>query len=131
MTSWAASVSGTRCLQMEDGEFIGPPRVWVQDAWLPGLAMSRALGDGIAHSVGVSNKPDISEVMLTSDDQFFILASDGIWEFIESQEAVEIVAACEDAPSACETLSRIASQRWVEAEEGISDDISCIIVFLK
>jgi hypothetical protein len=32
----------------EDGEDIGPLRVWLQHAWMPGLAMTRALGDGLA-----------------------------------------------------------------------------------
>ena len=33
-------------------------------------------------------------VDVTADDAFAIWASDGVWEFIESQEAVNIVAAC-------------------------------------
>lgn len=28
---------------------MGPFRVWLQYAWIPGLAMSRALGDVLAH----------------------------------------------------------------------------------
>lgn len=38
-----------RCrIHGEDGEDIGPLRVWMRDMWIPGLAMSRALGDGVA-----------------------------------------------------------------------------------
>lgn len=33
----------------ESGQPIGPFRVWLQYAWIPGLAMSRALGDALAH----------------------------------------------------------------------------------
>ena len=35
-------------LQTEDGESVGPHRVWLGDVWLPGLAMSRAMGDTMA-----------------------------------------------------------------------------------
>ena len=35
----------------EDGQPVGPHRVWLQYAWVPGLAMSRALGDQLAHQV--------------------------------------------------------------------------------
>ena len=35
----------------EDGQPMGPHRVWLQYAWVPGLAMSRALGDQLAHRV--------------------------------------------------------------------------------
>ncbi len=33
----------------EFGSPMGPFRVWLQYAWIPGLAMSRALGDVLAH----------------------------------------------------------------------------------
>ena len=33
----------------EMGQPIGPYRVWLQRTWVPGLAMSRALGDKLAH----------------------------------------------------------------------------------
>jgi hypothetical protein len=35
----------------ETGQPMGPHRVWLQYAWIPGLAMSRALGDVLAHQV--------------------------------------------------------------------------------
>ena len=31
----------------EDGEFVGPKRVWIQEDEVPGLAMSRSFGDRI------------------------------------------------------------------------------------
>lgn len=40
------------------GLFVGPLRVWTNQN-VPGLAMTRSLGDEIAHSVGVSDKPEI------------------------------------------------------------------------
>ena len=36
---------------------VGPARVWLQDVDVPGLAMSRSLGDYVAQSVGVSPEP--------------------------------------------------------------------------
>ena len=37
-----------RRLQTESGESVGPHRVWLGNVWLPGLAMSRAMGDTMA-----------------------------------------------------------------------------------
>jgi hypothetical protein len=51
--------------------------------------------------VGVSSEPDHSVVELTDQDCFIILASDGVWEFITSKEAVDIVAQCDSAEEAC------------------------------
>ena len=48
--------------------------------------MSRSYGDEVAASVGVSAIPEIMEYKITEDDKFVILASDGLWEFIESEE---------------------------------------------
>lgn len=39
------------------GQWLGPDRVWMRNEDTPGLAMSRSLGDGLAHSLGVSSEP--------------------------------------------------------------------------
>jgi hypothetical protein len=41
----------------DDGEFIGPARVWLKEDEIPGLAMSRSFGDRVASSVGVVAEP--------------------------------------------------------------------------
>ena len=68
-----------------------PSRVWVNGR--VGLAMSRSIGDGEAKGFGVVPDPEIKEFTLKPShangdgDKFVIVASDGIWEFISSQEA--------------------------------------------
>ena len=51
--------------------------------------------------MGVSSEPDINIHELTEEDQFIILASDGVWEFVTSEEAVEVVSKFENADAAC------------------------------
>jgi serine/threonine protein phosphatase PrpC len=65
---------------------VGPLRVWLKNEEIPGLAMTRSFGDQIAASVGVLAEPEITEWKFTNEDKFLILASDGVWEFIESEE---------------------------------------------
>ena len=48
----------------ENGENIGPQRVWAKEDDMPGLAMSRSIGDGLAHSVGVIPTPQIIQYAL-------------------------------------------------------------------
>jgi serine/threonine protein phosphatase PrpC len=51
---------GGRVFQCEiNGVKKGPFRIWKKTAELPGLAMSRTIGDGIAKEIGVTSKPDI------------------------------------------------------------------------
>jgi hypothetical protein len=46
------SFASAACCRLVDemGQPMGPYRVWLQYAWIPGLAMSRALGDQLAHT---------------------------------------------------------------------------------
>lgn len=41
----------------ENGGPVGPSRVWLQDQEIPGLAMSRSIGDVVASTVGVTCRP--------------------------------------------------------------------------
>ncbi|KAI8463900.1 MAG: phosphatase 2C-like domain-containing protein [Monoraphidium minutum] len=117
-------------LMDEMGQPMGPHRVWLPYAWVPGLAMSRALGDQLAHQVGVSSEPDTTQLDITREDAFLIMASDGVWEFISSQEAVDLVAACDTVEEACRTLVDEAYTRWLEEEDGVVDDVTVVIVDL-
>ena len=115
------------------GNFVGPERVWKKEGDVPGLAMSRSFGDEVAHTIGVIVNPEINEYQLFNEDKFIILASDGIWEFISSEEVVNIVKDFyldNDIEGALTYLYKEASKRWIMEEEVI-DDITIILVFLN
>ena len=117
----------------ENGNFIGPERVWLKDEDVPGLAMSRSFGDEIAHTVGVITEPEINEYFLLKEDKFIIIASDGLWEFISSEECVEMVKEFylkSDIEGALNYLYKESSKRWIMEEEVI-DDITILMVFLN
>ena len=71
----------------------GPPRVWLGHMDVPGLAMSRSLCDGVAHTAGVSSEPEFNEYefSLNREDIILVMASDGLWEFMSNQEVMDIV----------------------------------------
>ena len=117
----------------EEGNYLGPKRVWLKDEDAPGLAMSRSFGDGVAHSVGVISEPEITEYSFLHEDKFIILASDGIWEFISSDECVNLVKDYyikKDIIGALNFLYKEASKRWI-IEEEVIDDITLIIIFFE
>ena len=66
------------------GKQIGPMRVWLKHEDIPGLAMTRSFGDAMACRVGVNAIPEISSIDLTTEDKIIVLASDGVWEFLEN-----------------------------------------------
>lgn len=126
------AAAGARVCALSDhaGEPMGPARVWLAGAWVPGLAMSRALGDGLAQRVGVIPVPDTLSIPLGPSDKFIILASDGVWEFIGSQEAVEIAAAEPTPAAAARALLSASRARWATEEDGAVDDVTVVIVQL-
>jgi serine/threonine protein phosphatase PrpC len=73
------------------GNQIGPMRVWLKTEDIPGLAMSRSFGDSTAARVGVNAVPEIKEFTLTPEDKVIVLASDGVWEFLENQDVANLV----------------------------------------
>ena len=46
--------------------------------------MSRSIGDYVAQSVGVIPEPEIIFKDLDEYDRFMVIASDGLWEFIDN-----------------------------------------------
>lgn len=117
----------------EENNFIGPPRVWLKTQDYPGLAMSRSFGDRVAHSVGVSEEPEIKEYFYQKEDKFFVVASDGLFEFIPSQDIINIIKdyyLSRDIVGCCEYLYELSRERWMKEEE-VVDDITMILVFLE
>jgi protein phosphatase 2C family protein 2/3 len=113
-----------------------PSRVWLDEECTQiGLAMSRSIGDHALKNVGVISEPKVYEYKVTDDDEFFIIATDGVWEFISSHEAVTIIQSCFDmgmgASDACEVLIKEAMDKWKEMEGDYRDDITVTVVRLK
>lgn len=116
----------------------GSYRVWLQDVDMPGLAMSRSFGDSVAKSVGVTSDPDVTHVDKVpfgdgEHPSFAVLASDGIWEFITTEECIEFISNCimnlnMDPQNACDALVEEALDRW-SAEEDVVDDITVALVY--
>jgi serine/threonine protein phosphatase PrpC len=127
----------------EGGVVVKPPmdvnhRVYVKGFRFPGLAMSRALGDLIGHHrAGISATPEVNEFSL-SGDEHLILCSDGVWEFLSSQDAVDLVSEeLLDSEShrqmeAAEKLCKVSWDKWIEEEHGaVVDDITAIVAKLS
>lgn len=92
---------------------VGPMRVWMAEKNSPGLAMSRSIGDSLIHSFGVSSDPDVFERHLTEEDEFLVIGSDGLFEFLSNQDVATIVGDhLGDAKAACEELISTSRSRW-------------------
>ncbi|XP_048130032.1 probable protein phosphatase 2C 35 [Rhodamnia argentea] len=107
-----------------------PPRLWVQNGRYPGTAFTRSVGDSTAGRIGVIADPEVSTVQLTPDHLFFVVASDGVFEFLSSQAVVDMVASYPDPRDACAAIAGESYKQWL-AHENRTDDITIIIVHVK
>jgi len=108
-----------------------PHRVFVKGGDVPGLAMSRAIGDCVAHTVGVTHKPGI--VRMPLQDHVVLCCSDGVWEFIQSAQACKMVSQFggrDKVADAAHLLTKESRNRWLKEEEYLTDDISAIVIYL-
>ncbi|TVU51360.1 hypothetical protein EJB05_02784, partial [Eragrostis curvula] len=100
----------------------GSSGVWrVQDC----LAVTRAFGDA-SMKPWVTANPDLSRRRITPDCSFLVLASDGLWNKVSCQEAVDVVASAgTTTPASCKELVAMARSR------GSRDDITVMVVDLQ
>lgn len=114
----------------EETEGGDPPRLWVQNGMYPGTAFTRSVGDSTAESIGVVAVPEVSTVHLTTHHPFFVVASDGVFEFLSSQTVVDMVNRCADPRDASSAIAGESYKLWLD-HENRTDDITIIIVHIK
>ncbi|XP_054800577.1 probable protein phosphatase 2C 34 [Prosopis cineraria] len=114
------------CLEDEPGVH----RVWLPHEESPGLAMSRAFGDHCVKEYGLISVPEVTHRNPTIRDQFVVLATDGVWDVISNEEAVNIVSSTADRANSAKRLVECAVHAWKRKRRGIAmDDISAICLF--
>ncbi|KAL6660781.1 hypothetical protein ACP70R_001816 [Stipagrostis hirtigluma subsp. patula] len=88
------------------------------------LAVSRAFGDA-GMKRWVVAEPAVARVPLSSGCEFLVVASDGLWDKVGNQEAVDAVAGSASRAAACRQLVDMARRR------GSRDDVTVMIVDLQ
>ena len=94
--------------------------------------MSRSLGDLQAKECGVIAKPQITEYEINSNSKYFVICSDGIWEFLWNEQVRDIgnsFYSNDDVAGFCTELVSVAVSVWGEKDK-IRDDITVVAVFL-
>jgi len=91
------------------------------------LSVSRAIGD-IKYKKFVTSDPDISEFQLRDDDEYLLLASDGVSKMLETARLHEAIFNNKENKS----VEQICAEFIHEAErKGTRDNMSLIVVNLR
>nr|XP_047140270.1 probable protein phosphatase 2C 45 [Hydra vulgaris] len=94
------------------------------------LSVSRAFGDKES-SKYVTHRPDMYKYTLTKRDKFMIIACDGLWDVISSQDAVNMVLRmCYDSDkkriNQKINISSKLAEKAIELDSG--DNVTCIVI---
>ncbi|XP_021748989.1 protein kinase and PP2C-like domain-containing protein isoform X1 [Chenopodium quinoa] len=101
---------------------------WQLDTWRVGAAalqVTRSIGDDDLKPA-VTAEPEITETGLSLEDEYLVMASDGLWDVISNQEVVSIIRDTVKEPSMCS--KRLATEA---VQRGSKDNITVIVVFLR
>ncbi|OWM78879.1 hypothetical protein CDL15_Pgr003050 [Punica granatum] len=101
---------------------------WQVDTWRVGVAalqVTRSIGDDDLKPA-VTAEPEITETLLSVEDEYLVMASDGLWDVISNEEVVSIIRDTVKEPGMCS--KRLATEA---AERGSKDNITVIVVFLR
>jgi len=84
----------------------------------------------VAHTAGVISTPEFTERELDPEtDKFLVVATDGLWEFVNNKETIDMAESHGTPSEAVESLVKEASLRWMR-EEQVIDDTTVILANL-
>ncbi|KAK9734318.1 hypothetical protein RND81_04G131400 [Saponaria officinalis] len=107
-------------------------RLWLPDEDSPGLAMTRAFGDFCLKDYGLISVPQVSCRKLSHQDEFVVLATDGVWDVLTNFEVVKIVSSARKRSVAAKFLVVHAIRAWKSRfPASRTDDIAVVILFFK
>ncbi|KAK9829289.1 hypothetical protein WJX72_004963 [[Myrmecia] bisecta] len=119
-----------QCWGDEDEDSGDPPRLWAPNAMYPGTAFTRSIGDSAAESIGVFAEPEIVVRELTAANPFLVLASDGVFEFMQSQAVIDMVSKYDDPQEAALAVVVESYRLWLQNETR-TDDISMVVMHIS
>ena len=108
-----------RATAFEDGQPVGPLRVWPG-----GLAVSRTVGDRDGKKGGVVSEPEVSRVIVPDEQPGFriTIASDGLWDAVTVKQAAQCAGRLATAAAAAALCKRAQKQK------DNRDDITVLVV---
>ncbi|XP_057785766.1 protein kinase and PP2C-like domain-containing protein [Salvia miltiorrhiza] len=101
---------------------------WQVDTWRIGpaaLQVTRSIGDDDLKPF-VSAEPEITETLLSAEDEYIVMGSDGLWDVVSNADVVSIIKDTVKEAGMCS--KRLATEA---AERGSKDNITVIVVFLR
>ena len=111
-----------------------PPRVFHANSLQPGNAFTRSLGDAMSIKLGIVAEAELLQKQLREQDQFVVLGSDGLWEFLSNQAVCDRVTFLMDRLEAAGQIKLLHSAAdgaytWYKLNEWMQVEIFEIFIY--
>ncbi|CAD8058564.1 unnamed protein product [Paramecium sonneborni] len=118
-----------------DGKRQGAYRVWLSHDEIPGLAMSRSIGDLVAKQVGVIAEPEILRYKIPYNG-FILIGSDGLWDKMDYesiQKILQIYYPPLNQINVESAIQRILGETYTKWDQMDSarDDITILLIYVE
>ena len=73
-----------------------------------------------------------SEYKMSQKDRILVIASDGVWEFVENMEVISLLSGFyeqDEIELGCDKLMHTVYNRWLH-NSSVIDDITFVVIFL-
>ena len=109
-------------------------KIYIKNSDIPGINITRSFGDKLGLGIGILDIPYLYNYIIKGNEKFILLASNGIWKFIDSDESVKIIKNFyeneKDSVGALNYLIKEAITRW-KNEKNYVEDITAILLFFE
>lgn len=93
------------------------------------LSVSRSIGDKSLNSVVIA-EPSVRIEPCTEQDEFLIVATDGLWDLVKHEEACEMVRECiKNAPTQRKMMAQMLVDEAIKRKA--SDNVTVLVVFFQ
>lgn len=125
------------------GAELGPPKgdiceLLVPGERLPGIPLTRCLGNKVAHAIGVTHEPNVLSRPVNSPGRvgrFVVMGTDGLWDVVRNSEAVITVHESRkgNLEFALQSIHKKAQEAWVKKSSkcgNVIDDVTVGLLWL-
>ncbi|KAK9796343.1 hypothetical protein WJX73_010652 [Symbiochloris irregularis] len=101
--------------------------LWVANAGdCRAVLVTRSIGDGDLKPLGLTARPEVSHHQLEEGDTCLLLGSDGLWDYLPSQAAADLIRDTVKHPAMC--ARRLITEALTR---GSGDNVTAIVAFLQ
>lgn len=108
-----------------------PSRLWLRNEDVPGLAVTRAIGDTVANRIGLIYEPYVFSFMPTFEDKWLVVCSDGVTDSLNIENISKIVGSLWKNMPAQTAAEKLVNEARKCCNSDYADDTTCVVFYIN